>query len=305
MIPKSVKTRFRSRIRGVFSKAIPFSIREENGDWSKWFGHYEGQKKDWFDTSCCWAYAENEKFEDGLEFSGATGGFSKETMDWFKAKGFIDADGDFYLSRRFIPIISGRKNGGNDPSEFWRLTKIYGAIPNSMLPFTTIDEYFDESKVTPEMYALGKEFLSKIDIDSGDVGRRFTPKDKTLIQTYLKECELSFCIPVPQDGSWNQVKVDYPVGRKSAEHDVACYKYDEVADYAYPYFIYDQYEPHLKQLSRDYYIPIVTRTVITPRPQVIPAPVVVDQMSIWSQVWRAVQEWFVQNPTWLRPKRAI
>lgn len=259
---KDVKVSVFNRVKFLFSKPKSvFQVRNLSGDWSPYFGQYEGQKKDWFDTNSCWAYAGNEVLEDQLEFLMKTGGLSDSELKWFKDNGYIDEDGDFYLSRRFIPTLSGVTTNGNDPAEFWRLTKEYGAIPSSMLPFTTIEDYFDRSKITKEMYALGKEFRDRVSIDARELGKRFKGYKYEELELALIETELQIGIPVPQDGRWNQVKVPVP-DHTWPDHEVALYKVDRKADQEYPYFIYDQYQPYLKQLHKDYHIPLCTVATI-------------------------------------------
>jgi len=288
---QNVKPKLSSQVRGLFAPAIEYEIRNTTGDWSKYFGQWEGQRKDWFDTSCCWAYAGNENLEDQLEFLMKTGRFSYEDLEWFNKNGYIDEDGDFYLSRRFIPIISGRRDNGNDEAEFWRLTRSYGAIPSKLLPYTTIEEYFDESKVTNEMYALGLEFLKRVDIQYKELGTRFKAKDIHAFKTALFQSELQIGIPVPVVDTWtnwNKPKVKWD-GTKIAAHSVCLYKYDDVTDPEYPFYIYDQYNPMLKQLSKDYYVPIATWPVVNPKSPVMSNPV--SQLTLGARIWRAIYEY--------------
>lgn len=264
-ILRSIKTN-KIRIKGLFASPIPYEIRNEKGDWSPYFGQYEGQKHDDLDSNCCWAYSGNEVLEDSLEFLMNTSRMAQEDIKWFRDNGYIDEDGDFYLSRRFIPILSGVKRNGNDPENFWKLTLKYGAIPSAKLPFTNNIDYFDTAFITEEMYTLGEEFLKHIKIGYEELGSRWTVRTPDDIKWALKQGELVIGLAVPHDGSWNQEKVNFPAEheRNLAEHAVALWKYDEVADPEYPYFIYDQYQPNLKQLSKDYYLPLITRVVINP-----------------------------------------
>lgn len=288
---RNVKPKLESTLRGIFAPSIQYETRNVKGDWSPYFGEYEGQKKDWWDTNSCWAYAGNEVLEDQLEFLEKTGRFSYADLKWFNDNGYIDEDGDFYLSRRFITTISGVQDGGNDEAEFWRLTKKYGAIPSKLLPFTTKEEYFDDLKITAELLALGKEFLKRVSIQYKECGRRFSAKAPELLETALFQSELQIGIPVPNDtNEWNKTKVKWD-GGKQAVHSVALYKYDPVTDLKYPYFIYDQYEPHLKQLSRDYFIPIATWAVVNPMVPITSNPI--SQLTLGAQIWKAIYEFFV------------
>lgn len=293
---KNIQPKFSSLVRGIFSPSIPYEMRNENGDWSPYFGTYEGQKHQDLDTNCCWAFAGNEVFEDSLEFLWKTNQISILDMQWLQQNGYIDSDGDFYLSRRFIPIISGVQRNGNDQAEFWRLSGIYGAIPNSVLPYTNNQEYFDKTKITPAMYALGAEFKSRFNIPFKEVGNRFYAKDIGLLKDALFQSELQIGIPVPPYSNWNQTKIKWG-GNKSADHSVALYKIDEVADPQYPYFIYDQYEPHLKQLSSDFFIPMVTQAVVSPVITIIGNPV--SQTTLWAKIWTAIAQFFNSYPGWV------
>lgn len=289
------------KLKGVFSAFIPkikYEIRNELGDWSPYFGNYVGQRYGNYDTSTCWNFAGIEICETQLEYLWKTNQFSEETKQWFKDNGYIDSDGDFYLSRRWAAIISGVKDNGNDQDDFWDIIEKIGLIPFSMLPYSTEDaadeltqddfnnEYFDPNVITPKMEALGKEFLKRVMIQHEEVGKRFQRKDIKQIEAELKQSPLQLGHPVPQDGSWNQQFVKWN-GRTIADHSTELYKYTELNDW--PYFDYDSYEPHLKRLSADYYIPMITKGVLTAIPFVAP---VVSQVSIWSLVWIAVQAYF-------------
>lgn len=255
----SVKLKIYGFIRGFWpTRSKSVSLPK---DWSLYFGQYESQKHDDLDSNCCWAYSGNEVIEDSLEYLWKTNKLSPSLVQWFKDNGYIDEDGDFYLSRRWIPIWSGVKRNGNDPANFWSLTKEYGAIPNSMLPYTNNIDYFDKAFVTKRMVDLGREFKRRINIEYTEVGFRFINKSIERLQSAISQSELQICIPVPEDVSkWNNELVKYDGGRH-AQHAVALYKIDPTSDY--PFFIYDQYQPMLKRLSSDYFIPIVGQPSIS------------------------------------------
>ncbi len=286
---RSVRPKLSSKVRGIISSGILYNVENESGDWEQYFGEWENQKKGGTDTNCCWAYSACECMETTLEFLWKSGQFSDEDKKWFQDNGYIDSDGDFYLSRRFIPMLSGVKDRGNDPAEFWRLTKKYGAIPDKVLPYTNMNDYYDKSKITHEMYSLGEDFLKRVNIAYQDIGSRFYKKNLDLIKVSLKQSSLQICIPVPNDGAWNQIKVDYPTDNISAQHAVELYKVDDTS--SHPYFILDQYEPRKKQLSKDYFIPIVTQAVITPKKSVKTIP----QTSLYALIMRAIAKYMGLN----------
>lgn len=259
----SLKVHKKSALKGLFTPLIPYEVRNQTGDWSPWFGAWEGQKHGDLDTNCCWCFAGCECVDDQLMFLWKTGTFSPDDIQWFKDKGYIDPDGDFYISRRFIAILSGVRDNGNDEADFWRLFAINGIVPNSSLPFTNNESYFDRAAITDDLAILGREFLGRVSVASEELGKRFSIRSVDTIKSALLQSPLQIGIPVPQDGTWNQNKIKWN-GDKTPEHSVELYKYDPVADPDFPYFIYDQYVPAKKQLSKDYYIPIITKGIISP-----------------------------------------
>lgn len=295
---KLIFNKAHARLRGLLSPPIPYEVRNPLGDWSPYFGNYVGQKYGQWDTQTCWSFAGAEICETQLEYLWKHNLFSDETKKWFRNNGYIDGDGDFYLSRRWVAILSGVRDNGNEQKEFWRLASVMGLIPFTMLPYSHEDafdeftrndfnnEYFNPDVITSEMRALGKEFLKRVRIEFVEVGKRWNNKDPKLLLAELKQSPLQMGVTT-KDTQWNQEKVKWN-WLYSADHSVELYKYEENSDY--PYYIYDSYEPHLKRLSADYYTPIVTKAVLTAIPQPISIPN--EKKTIWVKVWEAVHAWF-------------
>lgn len=275
-------------MKGFFQSIIPYEVRIPNGDSSPYFGNYTGQKYGRFETSTCWMFGACNNIETQLELEAKFGRFSADQMKWFKDNGYIDEDGDFYLSRRWGAILSGAKDGGNDEAEAWKIAEKYGMIPFSMLPYSIedtldeetlkdfVDEYFDTRVITQEMKNLGKEFLKRVKIRSEEFGTRWQDKKVDEIIKALKQASLQIGIPVPW--YWNQMEVKWD-GTTQPEHSVELYKY--VLGDEYPYFIFDSYEPHLKQLSKDFFIPIATRGIVTAIPDMLTPTI---SISVWQRV---------------------
>ncbi len=280
----------------------------QDGDSTPYFGTYEGQKYGGYETSCCWDFSACEAAETRLQMFLKMNLIPSDTVNWLKANGYIDDSGDFYLSRRWVAILSGVKDNGNYQLNFWKLAQNVGLIPNSMLPYSNEEahkwitktqfnnDYFDLKNITPEMRAMGQEFLKRFSINAENLPGGYVSQISSTLQTYLKEGSIQIGIPVPQDGSWNRVNVDYPVGRTIPDHAVECYKFDESVPY--PAYVYDSYEPHLKQLSGNYYIPYVTRIAINPRPVVVNNSIVnvLPQFSPWMMMWFNIKAWLTGSP---------
>jgi len=294
-----------AKVKGIFTDPIQYRPLLENGDSESFFGNYEGQRYGNYDTSDCWCFSGAEILETRLEMLEKLGLIPQETIDWAQANGYKDADGDWYISRRWIAILSNVRDQGNYQLNFWGLASVLGVIPNAMLPYSQQqayqkvsrndfnNDYYNGGVITPEMQALGKEFLKRFKIQAENISGGFMKNIDVSLKTYLKEGSLQIGIPVPQDGTWNKQNIDYPTKRYNADHAVELYKYDPTQKY--PFYIYDSYEPHLKQLSSDYYIPIITRVAITPILPTVQAPIVTP-VSNWSMFWSNVSAWLQKLP---------
>lgn len=286
----------KAKVRGLFSGSIPYNPLIENGDSSPYFGTFETQRIGRYETSCCWDFSACEVLETRLGILLKLGLIPKETLDWLQKSGYIDSNGDFYISRRWVAILSGVKDSGNDPIHFWEIASVAGVIPNSMLPYDhTIaskwisqnqfnNDYFNPQVITIEMELMGKEFVKRFKILAENIWGGNFDRIQVMIQTYLKEGSLQISHPVPHDGSWNQQFVNNPVGNQHADHATELYKFDPTQKY--PFYDYDSYEPHLKQLAKDYFITLITRVSILPKPTFSTV-----QITTWQKFWANAFAW--------------
>ncbi len=295
----SLKPQLSVSLKGVFINPAPYYIREPSGSYEKYWGKWERQKKYGLDYNVCWTYAGIEKSESEIQMMLAYGLIPKETVEWLKANHYIDADGDVFLSRRFIATISGSTFNGNDEANHWELAKEYGLIPDAMFPFKDSEQgytYFDKSKITAEMYTMGKEFLKRFKITNeelGGYGARYTRRDIQMIRTALLQAPLQIGVPIPKiTDNWNKPSVKWD-GEMDAKHSVELSGITDKGEY----IIYDQYEPCRKVLSADYFLPIITRSIITAIP--VGAPIVspVSQTNFLAQLYRALAVFFGFNAT--------
>ena len=294
--------KIKGMLKGIFSGDIPYNPILEDGDSSKFFGTYEGQKYGDFDTDCCWDFSACELAETRLKMFWKMNLIPQDTRDWLTQNGYIDASGDFYLSRRWVAILSSVRDGGNDPRDFWNIASSAGLIPNKMLPYNAQEaqqwldkgkfnnDYFNPQVITLEMELLGKEFARRFKIVAQNLPGGYLKDISTELQTYLKEGSVQIGHPVPTDGSWNQVYVPTPYKRYISDHATELYKLD--LNQTYPFYIYDSYEPHLKQLRADYYIPLITRVSIIP----VTPPTVPIQVPKWTQFWSNVFAYLTGKP---------
>lgn len=291
--------------QGFFMSPIKYEVRLESGDWSAFFGDYENQKWGSYDSNSCWALGGSiNETEDQLEFLMKTNQFSSEAIDFFKKNNYIDEDGDFSLSERFIEIISGAHDNGNDQMEAWRIPQEfagnYGFIPRSILNYSNEQaakfftkeafnaDYFNKNAITDEIYALGKEFLKYVKISRQWIGMPWKTPFIEILRAALKQAPLSIGVPVPKDVSmWNRTFVQYD-GSVSCDHCIELYAIDDKGQY----LIFDQYEPHLKTLSADYLLAVVTQGIVEAKKTTVINPIIQDKKE--NSFWTGVMNWFNQ-----------
>lgn len=294
----------KARVKGLFPSPIPYTPLLQNGDSSPFFGTYSGQRYGQFDTSCCWDYSGVNVAETRLMIYWKLNLIPQDTKDWLIKNNYCDVNGEFDLSERWIAILAGSKNNGNYQLKFWQLAGVVGLIPQSMLTYDASqafkfnnqndfnNDYFNPNVITSEMKAMGLEFLKRFTIQAENLKGGYFNDIQVTLQTYLKEGSMQIGHPVPQDGSWNKVNVDYPIGRTIADHATELYKFDPTS--AYPFGDYDTYNPNPKNLSKNYYIPYITRVAI--KPIAITVPVQLPQFSIWMMMWFNIKSWLIGQP---------
>lgn len=296
MFKLSNKVKLSEKLNGVFSSSIQYEVRVKDGNWSPYFGHYQNQKWGLWDSNSCWCLSAVNCVEDQLEYLHKNRMFSKEAMDFFYRYGFIDMDGDFSISERYLEILGRHTDNGGSTIEAYYLMQIYGCIPRDMLTYTKTKadsfsnkkdfnaDYFNPTAVTDDMKKIGQEFLKFVNIARQKIGKTWITPDLQILKAALRQAPLTIGVPIPE-GMWNYETVVYN-GKKTAEHAIQLYGIDDEGNY----LIFDQYMPNLKKLSANYFIPIVSQGIVTAIPQVVANPI--KQDTIWNKVWEAVFGWF-------------
>jgi hypothetical protein len=297
--------RIKGKVKGLFQSPIPYTPLLEDGDSSKYFGTYSGQRYGTFDTDCCWDFSGVNVAETRLMIYWKLNLIPQDTKDWLIANKYCDINGEPDLSDRWVAILSGVKDNGNYQMNFWNIASQVGLIPSSMLDYDASqafkytnksdfnNDYFNPAVITPEMRAMGKEFLKRFTIQAEMIKGGYFNDINVELQSYLKEGSMQIGIPVPQDGSWNRVNVTYPVGRTQADHAVELFKFDTTSHN--PFGIFDTYNPNPKNLSLDYYIPYITRISIKPIPVTIPVTLPTFQPT-WMSFWMNAIAWLQGKP---------
>lgn len=303
MFNLKTKEKLSVRVKGLFPSFIPYEVRVEIGNWSVYFGKYQNQKWAQWDSNDCWCLSAVNDLEDQLEYLHKHNLFSADAIDFYTREGFLDSDGDFSLSEQFLEILGGNKDNGGTAEEAWQLIEKYGIIPRSRLNYTRERalqfgskalfnaDYYNPARITPEFIELGKQFKKYVQIAHQEIGKLWYTPSRMILEAALKQSPLQIGIPVPDDlTQYNQTFVQFD-GHRRLQHEVELYGIDAQGRY----LVFDQYEPHLKVLSADYYIPSVMQGVVTAipfTPSPIPQPV-----TYWSQFWANVWAYFNNRPS--------
>jgi hypothetical protein len=297
----------KGKVQGLFQDPIAYNPLIPSGDSSPFFGTFNPQRFGQFDTDCCWDFSGCAVDETRLQMLWSLNLIPQDTKDWLINNKYCDVNGIFDVSDRWVAILSGVRDAGNNQLNFWQIAQTAGLIPNVMLPYDSTEafkyntkddfnnDYFNPQVITKDMELMGKEFARRFKIQAENVKGGYFKDVWVELETYLQEGSMQIGIPVPSDGSWNQVDVPYPVGNTQAQHAVELYKFDRTQ--AFPFFIYDSYEPHCKQLQANYYIPFITRVSILPTPVLAPIPASTSPVvSSWTNFWTNVYAKLVGKP---------
>ena len=208
----------------------------ESGNWTDYLPTFEKQRQG-FESMCCTNFSSTTVIEIIFNFLIKNNRLVVEDLEWLKVNKYLDETGHVNFSDRFDAIGSGTSpdNGNSlkNPADFKRK---YGLIPESLLPWTDDrTAYFKKSSITPEMYALGAEFLKRFPINY-----EFAYENQ--IKEAFKKAPLAgacYAWPDPVNGI-------YPRVMNGINHAIARIK--PITDQK----IADSYDPYLKTLVDDY-----------------------------------------------------
>jgi len=136
----------------TFAKYFPTGQRQNLGD----------EKMD------CVTRGFNNEIEKKLNYAYQTGKFHQPFIDFLNKYDFFDDEGKIRLSNRIPAKLSGTTKYGNSFKAVINTITNIGIFPQSILPedkSMTWNEYYDVSKITEEVKAIGKESLKYLTIN--------------------------------------------------------------------------------------------------------------------------------------------
>lgn len=144
---------------------IDFEVRIPDGNWEVYLPKDEWQYKDGVETMSCVSFSALNCIEAQLNYLLSKNKIDDKTKQFLYGNGYIE-DGLVNLSDRFTAIKSGTTQQGNYLTKVADSIRHDGCIPEAHLPFigSTWAEYHDDSVITEEMEALGKQFAEHFNI---------------------------------------------------------------------------------------------------------------------------------------------
>jgi hypothetical protein len=221
------------------------------------------------DTDDCWDFSGVKSIAYSCNFLKANGYFSQNALNFFNEHGYLDSNGLFAFSERYISILSGVENNGNDPLNCGKLVQKYGLLPRQLLSYTNeqatlqpnyLDfcaDYYNPNAITSDMEQIAMEFLTFVSVQLNSVKQR----DTVCLKNMLQIAPYQVGVPVPAPNTlWNVPVVATWSGMKGMNHAVTMI--DVNADSSY--LIDDQYNPQFKNLATGYLLYEINQYIVNP-----------------------------------------
>lgn len=247
-------------------------IYKENtdGNWLPYLPTEENQFGNLGDKMNCVTHSYHNCVETYMNWMIQTKRMPETHLKFLKDNGYLDAAGKVNFNERISAILNGTTKNGNSLNTVAQIARNVGLFPEGLLPNDhnlSWDEYYDKTKITPEMLAIGKKFLEYFELPSEWVLTGANQMNETVIsqlKQHLKQAPLQ--IAAPWCPSWGKGVDVAPCGRLETDHATILAQYDTQP------VIFDHYRPYLKTLKTDYPIPYVLKVIVEPITTVKPIP---------------------------------
>lgn len=188
----------------------------------------------------CTSRAPHNKLEADFSYAVKNHLFSPENEKWLRDNGYV-IDGDrVEFSDAYTAILSGTTIQGN--SLIAPLDSIHnnGLVPKARLPqVDSFDEYYNPTRITPDLKALGLEFKNRFTII---YERAKESQFGNILETEML-CTGGFAWPAPSNG-------EYPRVDEIANHAFMLWKNPQF--YAFDNYIDEVDGDYIKKLAYDY-----------------------------------------------------
>lgn len=237
-----------------------------SGDWTKYRSTDEWQRRNvnnvlGYDTNSCTDFSCLNSIEAQIERMLAEDEIPQETIDKMTSLGYFDDNGKINFNDWFNAITAGTNDTtGNTLYAAWDAVRNYGLIPQAagaqVNDFTNATGWFG-TKPTANEYALGKQFNTIFDVayEWVSIGQL---NQWDLFDYHLKQAPLH--VLVPTGSTWNNTTVSNPTPVfTGVNHAIAILAQEDGVSHT----ALDHYNPFLKTLEWNYYIPYALKGVVS------------------------------------------
>lgn len=249
--------------------AIAYEERLPSGDWQpykpsdEWQRYFLGTILG-YDTDSCVTFSALRIVEMQLEWMRETGRIPAETLDKMCALGWLDEADRFNFNEHFTACMSGTTPAGNTLQAVWDSIRRDGLLPQAdgaaVNDFHTLAEWLDPSTITQDQKDKAKKSLELIATayewaviaPGGAVWAQY--------QKHLKQAPIHIIVPV--ELGWNRKDgqpVAYDDASTSLGHAVSLIALSAEDVYR----ILDHYDPFIKQLAKNYFVPYGLKAIVT------------------------------------------
>lgn len=258
--------------------AVAFEERVSDGDWEKYKPTDEWQRRYLkekgildYDTNSCVTFSGDNTLEGQAEYLLHEGGMPDSHSKYLVNEGYVDEQGNVNFSDWFGANTNGTTVNGNDLGSFWNGVRKHGLLPQrdgaEPNDFKNINEWFDKSRITPAMRTKAKRFLDFFTIEYEWVVLD-QPGRWDLFEKHVKHAPLHIATGTGSDWNRKDGKPVQPVDSKRLNHATS---YFGNRDGQWHKDL-DHYNPFMKKLAWDYYIPYAIKGILSVKTAPAPEP---------------------------------
>lgn len=270
-----IKVRPEDFLAGAESSVIYRSVNP-SGDWEVYNPTNEWQRRKdsntlGYDTNSCITFSALNSVEMQITRLLEMGELTTVHRAQMQELGYFDENGKLNFSEWFSAIVNGTSVNGNYLQAPWDSFRKDGILPQidgkRVNDFKTNEEWLDPAGITPEMRAKAKKFLDIFDVKYEWVTSG-QPYQWKAMAKHLQHAPLH--VVHPTCGNWNQKTGVVAVCEGVTRCNHATLVIGQ--DWGKFHKDLDHYDPFVKKLAWDYYIPYAIKGVITVKKPVVETP---------------------------------
>ena len=236
---------------------IAFIERMPAANWEKFLSDPELQKSSKTDFMDCVTQSFLNELEAQFNWMAFVGAFTAEQIHWLTRQGYL-IGGKFNFSKRFTAKMSGTTIQGNSAQNVGNSARHDGLLPESDWPVTADMSWAEHYAEIPQaLKDKAKKILEIVEIAYEFVYIKGALGCQEAIKKHIKQAPLQILAPVCSP--WNTTEIIKSCGKAAAEHATTIYKFEDLKVFN----DFDHYNPVLKRLDWDYYIPYVVKGVVS------------------------------------------